>query len=177
MKEFNSAGELIIQDESINGPLSPVNRKYVDGAVEEALRIDTSVGTRVFAGDVMIFGDTGLRRIDELVTGIDFTTANHHKAVIYREGNQVTLYGVGRSLGVRDLTATMPVGFRPISGEYLGYLGGVQENGTIMPVGNHVSTNRFTVTSATPTANAVVTFKISWRTNDNWPSSLPGVPA
>ena len=36
MKEFNSSGELIIQDGNINSPGSPVNKKYVDNAVSDA---------------------------------------------------------------------------------------------------------------------------------------------
>src|SRR5699024_5436732 len=45
-------------------------QEYVDNALANALRIDTTVGTRVFAGGKMIYGDTGVRKVEDLASGI-----------------------------------------------------------------------------------------------------------
>ena len=41
--------------------------EYVDNTLANALRIDTTVGTRVFTGNTMIYGDTGWRRISSTI--------------------------------------------------------------------------------------------------------------
>ena len=56
------------------GPEGPQGKQGPEGPqgevtlaqLNQAIRVDTSVGTRVFAGDVMIYGDTGTRGLVEL---------------------------------------------------------------------------------------------------------------
>src|SRR5699024_9231326 len=92
--------------------------EYVDNALANALRIDTTVGTRVFAGSQMIYGDTGFRKVENLATGFDFSTAAHHTMTIRRLGDEITLEGIGvRSVLERFLTGTLPSGFRPKTGD------------------------------------------------------------
>lgn len=150
-------------------------RNYVDSTIANALRVDTSVGTRVFAGNMMIHGDTGLRRINDLATGLDFTTSTLYKAVIYRVGYEVHLSAIGLSLGIQNITEGLPYGFRPIAGTYHSNLGSMYQSGQILSVGNPSSTNRISVVTA-PRSGVGVALRVSWRTADPWPTTLPGIP-
>src|SRR5699024_2649621 len=150
-------------------------RNYVDNTIANALRVDTTVGTRIFAGNVMIHGDTGLRRINDLATGLDFATSTLYKAVIYRVGYEVHLSAIGLSLGIQNITEGLPYGFRPIAGTYHSHLGSMYQSGQILSVGNPSSTNRISVVTA-PRSGVGVALKASWRTADPWPTTLPGIP-
>ena len=142
------------------------------------LRIDTSVGTRVFAGDVMIYGDTGLRQANDLAAGFDFSTAAHHGMTLQRVGNKVTLEGLGvRSTAEIWMTQTLPSGFRPRKGEFRSNRGFAQIGGTVYPIGNSSTLLRMATVSKTLDVGAVVNFKAEWDTSDNWPALLPGAPA
>ena len=150
-------------------------RNYVDNTIANALRVDTTVGTRIFAGNVMIHGDTGLRRINDLATGLDFSTSTLYKAVIYRVGYEVHLSAIGLSLGIQNITENLPYGFRPIAGTYHSHLGSMYQSGQILSVGNPSSTNRISVV-APPRVGVGVALRVSWRTADPWPTTLPGIP-
>ena len=153
-------------------------REYVDSTIANALRVDTTVGTRVFAGNTMAYGDTGGRKIEDLATGFDFSTSANHTMTIRRVGNEVTLEGMGtRTEAVAFFTGTLPLGFRPKSGEYRSNRGLALVGTSLVPLGNNNSVLRISSTGSIIDAGARVEFSVQWPTLDSWPTSLPGTPA
>src|SRR5699024_8802671 len=111
--------------------------EYVDGAVANALRVDDTAGTRVFADGQMIYGDTGLRKVEDLAIGFDFSAAAHHTMTIRRLGDEIILEGTGvRNASGTWLTDAMPLGFRPRALEYRGSRGFARTGSTLLPLGN-----------------------------------------
>ena len=175
-------------------------REYVDSAVANVPRVDTTVGTRVFVGNTMIHGDTGLRRlarwdsqgVDIPDTLKDFApseeniSSNPGGIWIRRQNNTVTLYAAyAKALKNNPEMRPSPVGFGgqsytgfPFPAAPLGYsLGGALAFSTI-EIG--LGFFRFRV----PKDAAIRTVgtggygvEISWHTRENWPTSLPGTPA
>ena len=151
--------------------------EYVDGAVANALRVDTTVGTRVFFGDQMIHSDTGLRKVQDLAAGISFNTASH-TMTIRRVGNEVVLEGFGvRTASDTWITGTIPPGFQPREGEYRGSRGLARVGSTIIPMGNSSTLLRLSIIGTLIEIGATVDFSARWSTADAWPTSLPGTPA
>lgn len=142
------------------------------------IRIDTTVGTRVFAGSQMIYGNTGVRKVEDLATGFDFSTAAHHTMTIRRLGDEITLEGTGvRSVLERFLTGTLPLGFRPKTGEYRGNRGFAQVGSSQIPLGNSNILVRISSVGNLIEVGALVEFSVKWITGDAWPTTLPGTPA
>ena len=162
------------------GPQGPQGDKGDPGEVtleqlNQAIRVDTSVGTRVFSGDTMIYGYTGIRAVRDLVTGIDCTQKLHHDVYMMREGNTVTLWGVGYSVGgTSHLTETIPTGFKPVANHYMSNAGSAWGGGTYYGIGHHNSWTRLTYSAGIPPAQTNVGIQARWVTGDPWPSSLPG---
>ena len=135
------------------------------------IRIDTTVGTRVFAGDTMIYGDTGWRNVDWLPTGHDIGTLK-----VRRQNNTITLVGVvtPKSGGGESRPAIIPVGFRQTAsnglGAYIYSLSGTQ-------VAYFYLNMAGTTYLRNTTNDSVGRFALSWVTNDAWPTTLPGTPA
>ena len=152
-------------------------REYVDGAVADALRVDTTVGTRVFFGDQMIYGNTGVRSVNDLVTGLDFTQRSHHGAYITREGDAVSLWGVGYALGELHLTELLPSGFRPPSNHYMSNAGTAASGSKTFLLGHHNQWTRITFSGSIPGKDTHLGIQARWITLDPWPTSLPGEPA
>ena len=174
--------------------------EYVDSAVANVPRVDTTVGTRVFVGNQMIFGDTGLRRLARWDSqGVDIPDAlkdfapaeenlssNPGGIWIRRQNNTVTLYAAyAKALKGNPEMRPSPVGFGgqaytglPFPAAPLGYsLGGTLTFSTI-EIG--LGFFRFRV----PKDAAIRTVgtggygvEITWHTRENWPPSLPGTPA
>ena len=174
--------------------------EYVDSAVANVPRVDTTVGTRVFVGNTMIHGDTGLRRLARWDSqGVDIPDAlkdfapseedlsrNPGGVWIRRQNNTVTLYAAyAKALKDNPEMRPSPVGFGgqtytglPFPAAPLGYsLGGTLAFSTI-EIG--LGFFRFRV----PQGAAIRTVgtggygvEISWHTRENWPTSLPGTPA
>ena len=174
--------------------------EYVDSAVANVPRVDTTVGTRVFVGSQMIFGDTGLRRLARWDSqGVDIPDAlkdfapaeenlssNPGGIWIRRQNNTVTLYvAYAKALKGNPEMRPSPVGFGgqaytglPFPAAPLGYsLGGTLTFSTI-EIG--LGFFRFRV----PKDAAIRTVgtggygvEITWHTRENWPPSLPGTPA
>ena len=151
--------------------------EYVDNAVAGALRVDTTAGTRVFAGGQMIYGDTGLRKVEDLASGISFNTASH-TMTIRRVGDEVILEGFGvRTVSDTWITGTIPLGFQPRQGEYRGSRGLARVGSTLMPMGNSSTLLRLSIIGTLIEVGATVDFSARWSTADAWPASLPGTPA
>lgn len=142
--------------------------------LNQAIRVDTSVGTRVFSGDVMIYGNTGICVATDLVPGMDFTQRDHHGAWITREGNTVSLWGTGYSIGASHLTNTLPSGFRPPTGHYVANVGSGTASGATYPIGHHNAWTRLTFSGGNPPEGLNLSIQARWTTGDPWPTTLPG---
>ena len=133
-------------------------------------RIDTTVGTRVFTGDTMIYGDTGWRKVDWLPTGHDIETLK-----VRRQNNTITLVGVitPKSGGDVSSPSAVPDGFRQTAsnglGAYIYSLSGTQVAYFYLNVAG-------TTYLRNPVNDSVGRFALSWVTNDAWPTTLPGTP-
>lgn len=144
--------------------------------LNQAIRVDTSVGTRMFVGDQMVYGNTGVRLINHLATGLDVTQRSLHGAWMVREGNTVTLWGTGYTTGELHLTEVLPSGFRPITGHYISYVGTALVDSTLFYIGHHNQWTRLTFSGGVPPADTRISIQARWVTADPWPSSLPGDP-
>lgn len=151
------------------GKLTPITNPL-------ALRRDTSVGTRIFAGTTMIYGDTGRRSVPELTKSLTFPTPSLYGMYIRRVGNTVTLEGRGKWIAGQWLTETLPAGFRPIHGDYLSVRGFASVDGTARTFGNGGTLNQLNFSTPFPAAESDVAIKGSWHTHDPWPTILPGLP-
>ena len=134
-------------------------------------RIDTTVGTRVFAGDTMIYGDTGWRNVDWLPNGHDIETLKAR-----RQNNTITLTGVitPKSGGEVSRPSAIPDGFRQTAsnglGVYLYTLSGAQVAYFYLNVAG-------TTYLRNTTNDSAGRFALTWVTDEAWPTSLPGTPA
>ena len=151
--------------------------EYVDSAVADVLRADTTVGTRVFFGDQMIYGNTGVRSVDHLVIGLDFTQRSHHGAYMIREGDTVSLWGVGYTLGELHLTEALPSGFRPPMNQYMSNAGTAANSKDTFLLGHHNQWTKITFSGGVPPEGIQLGIQAKWITLDPWPTSLPGEPA
>ena len=141
------------------------------------VRIDTSVGTRVFAGSQMIMGDTGTRDVREIADDFDFSTSSFHKLLLRRVGDQVFMSGRGvRTAESQWITNILPWGFRPRSGEYNSLRGTILNKGVLSPLGNSATLLRLSVSGTTLKVGDDVVLNATWFTNDSWPTTLPGTP-
>ena len=162
------------------------------------LQIDTTVGTRVFAGSQMIFGDTGLRRLASWGTdGVDVPSfiqgLEPAEIVSYKPGGiWIRRIGATVILKVAYAKATQlnptispfPNGFGgsqagvPYPAAPIAYKqDGVYKFST-MEIGQ--SLYRFRVPQGaeiTTEGAGGYSVEISWTTSQPWPTSLPGTPA
>lgn len=161
------------------GPQGPQGDKGDPGEVtleqlNQAIRVDTSVGTRVFSDKTMIYGNTGICEATDLVPGMDFTQRNHHGAWISREGHTVSLWGTGYSIGASHLTNALPSGFRPPMGHYVANVGSGAADRAVYPIGHHSAWTRLTFSGSIPPEGFNLSIQARWITADPWPSTLPG---
>lgn len=154
------------------GPQGPQGDKGDPGEVtleqlNQAIRVDTSVGTRVFTGDVMIHGDTGWRDISA-----DISDRESGKLLIRRVGDQVFLVADALQLTSTGSVA-MPrlrVNFYPVSrvrGTWNESLSGSTAQGSY----NISSTGYFNIYGV---GSGAIEINETYLTDRAWPSSLPG---
>lgn len=135
------------------------------------ITVDTSVGTRVFVGDTMIYGDTGQISIHNLL--INGWKAGLRVQLV-RENNTVKLLvqGGSNALDGYDATSTpvfiIPTGFRPSVGNYnhLGSLRNRDDRSNTVMVSNNRQDELIIPTGVQ------VDGEISWSTRDPWPSTI-----
>jgi hypothetical protein len=142
-------------------------------AYENPIRVDTSVGTRVYVGNTMIYGDTGRRDIRDAIVDPD-TVADGGRAWIQRVDNtvRISLYDLSFSdSGTVRILESIPQGFRPIDRE--GYSLSVSRTATVEAV---VLQSSLYIYGA-PSSGGRVSATIAWATENPWPTSLPGTPA
>lgn len=139
-----------------------------------ALRVDTTVGTRVFAGTTMIYGDTGWRNISDSVLN-RWGNAVYPIRII-RIGNIVEIKGylTQRSTATSDVVLEVPTGFRPKSTSVAGSaVGPVTRNSTGVLIDHSGNMN---VNRSEPLGQSDVYFHCIYTTGDAWPTTLPGLP-
>lgn len=145
-------------------------------------RVDDTAGKAIYQWDPtagkeqMIYGDTGKRRIEQLLingwTGAYFA--------ISRVGTTVSIYGTGlNSLNsTSPIAIVIPEGFRangvsagvmPLSGAFTSTAGS-----TPVPSRTVYSTGNLEISS---TVAASIVISAIWTTSDPWPTTLPGTPA
>lgn len=151
------------------------DRAAIQAIAQQTVRVDTSVGTRVFAGDTMIFGDTGWRmlRATDLLNGWAVAT-QHLGPQVRRIGDIVQMYIPSLGLdGANRTNGTFwvaPSGFRPVYN--YATLGEVFGDNAWRRVAQDVDA---LVIIDSPKAQ--VSGNLWWRTSQSWPTSLPGTLA
>lgn len=153
------------------------DRAAVAGLVQQTVTVDTSVGTRVMAGNVMIHGDTGWRNVESLL--VNGWVKYVYPAKIRRIGNRCTLNAylartVGAGATSERFMESPPAGFQlPVQTQFGGSV-----------LGSITSTAQ--VVRLTSTGFAIPNYlniqpqmwvHIDWITDSPWPTSLPGTPA
>ena len=147
-----------------------------DQTLAHGITIDTSVGTRIYVGDVMIHGETGWRDIGANL--LDGWAPAANRVLIMREGNDVTLrLDTTRTSDASTFSniLDLPTGFNPagrariapvfITSSKQGWFDNISGPLRVRDLASSLSEeDRITTT-------------IKWITADPWPSSLPGVPA
>ena len=152
-------------------------------------RIDTTVGTRVFAGDTMIYGDTGWRDVSQyLVPGLAISSSIG-RARMRRIGGRVE-FDVKLDVlqaGISGIFQGIPRGLWPINrypmdnqiftaptlGAGASALKSGTRTGVFYPNDNPIRTG-----AGSPWPNqGTIAWTSSYATDDAWPTSLPGLPA
>lgn len=149
-------------------------------------RIDTTAGTRVFAGDVMIHGETGWRDLTPYLTAGVTKSLNAGEARFRRVGGMVE-FAMKVDLA-DDFTgstiSTFPTGFRAPSYRYLpgAYSAPVKGAGAsamvpVSMIGYVMSGVLQTPASNRLPSGSTLIWAGRFDTNDPWPTTLPGDPA
>lgn len=155
------------------------------------LRMDNTVGTRVFAGDTMIYGDTGRRNIPLTGSWVESSTAGRFTfrrvgTLVEFEGRlqaQESLLGTPRN-SVTDLV-TPTRGFLPrnigggsgfVAGNAYGLVGGVNADGIVRFSNTTMTIHLKAAGGNWATVDTLLVHGV-YLTDDDWPTSLPGLPA
>lgn len=166
-------------------------REYVDDSLTKALSIDTTVGTRVFAGDQMIYGDTGRRVLaswdksgvitGDMPTGLAPISNTDGYVVIRRENNLVTLYiRGGQATGGTVVVGNLPLGYSAHSDTWefgfcrVGTIHVAKEAMVRLGQGHVTITG---IAAGDRFGDSQYHVVIRWATSDIWPGSLIGNPA
>ena len=153
-------------------------RNYVDSFLANTFHIDTAVGTRVFAGDIMIYGDTGWRDITD-----------EYLAVQQATGSVLEL-GEGAKILVRKTHASLSFGFQgdimasrswtnlfELTASFMPNIG----HSVPMPTGGRLERNgSWMRLMGAPIGSIAAAGRVSVATfphiATNWPTTLPGTP-
>lgn len=130
-----------------------------------ALRLDTTVGTRIFAGNTLIYGDTGWRDISSAFPDYFVpSTANGSGLFMKREGTTVSMqFQAVEMVQSEGNKPVLPYGFRA-----LGYLYFWIQGGSMRAYSN----NFYSIL----TTESAIKATLSFETADPWPLTLPGIP-
>lgn len=152
------------------------------------ITVDTSVGTRVFVGGVMVYGDTGWRDVSSMLAPGLALSSSFGRAKIRRTGTRVEfdLKVDVTAAGITGIFSGVIPGFNPIpdypmdnsiftatsTGAGASALQSGTHAGVFYPTGTPLRTG-----SSTPWPNpGTVAWTSSYATNAPWPTSLPGTP-
>ena len=149
--------------------------EYVDGAVANVLHLDTTVGARVFFGDQMIYGDSGLRGLHSADSPPPLGSGTVR---IRRVTNQVymtiTAFSLEDVTSSNDVIFTIPQGFRPESSLFSMRIENRASTSTNTTL--DISVNGNVTTLGSRGASARLYLSTQWTTGDAWPATLPGTP-
>ena len=154
-------------------------------------RIDTTVGTRVFVGDTMIYGDTGRRMLTQwnsagevtygtLPSGIVPTPGVSGGIYIRRVGARVTISLIAASAGSSAPSIPIPAGFRVTSAPfpYTNLFPIRASRVTQARIGaTFIFLGGMTVGENIADSTNSYAASISWDATQSWPTTLPGTPA
>ena len=154
-------------------------------------RIDTTVGTRVFAGDVMIYGDTGRRMLTQwnsagevtygtLPSGIVPTPGVSGGIYIRRIGHRVTISLIAAQAGSSAPSIPIPDGFRVTSAPfpYVNMFPVKGSGATLARIGAaYIFLGNMTAGANMADGTNSYAASISWDATQSWPTTLPGMPA
>ena len=159
-------------------PLPTLNTRVPENL---ALRQDATVGTRIFAGTTMIFGDTGRRRVMPVRNSV-----TSGSLVVRRVGSVITLFldnivPVDPSGPLQNLGLDIPPGFRPDESQVFGLVGnsGSALRSHKLAIYNKIILyiQRDAGWNDTSIVDGGYSGQISYSTTQSWPTSLPGTPA
>lgn len=148
--------------------------------------VDTSVGTRVFANGVMIYGDTGWRNVESLLDPAVVPAAISGRAVVRRVNSQVfwllrVRFVEPRSTGdTQSVLTSIPAEFNQVPTTY-GTLGmGLSfPSRIVFSVENSSSPSSLVVRgpgSGEWSDSETLSASFSYSTTRSWPTTLPGIP-
>lgn len=157
--------------------------------LNQAIRVDTSVGTRVFTGDTMIYGDTGWRDMSQfLIEGLAISSS-FGRARMRRVAGRV-YFDLKLDVTQPGLTAIfegVPTGFRAISmfpmDNQIFTAPTTGAGASLLIPGTHAgvfyaSSSPLRTGTQTPWPDqGTIAWTSSYFTSDPWPTSLPGNPA
>lgn len=162
-------------------------------AVKQAslFRVDTTVGTRIFVGDQMIYGDTGRRALaswDEegnitgrMPEGLIPAPGTAGYVAVRRENNLVTMYIRGGEAAENTVAVkVLPFGFSAVDGTWeLAFcrVGTFTDKKTALV---RLGASHITFTGISPGdkfGNHQYHVVFRWEPTGDWPTSLPGTPA
>ena len=166
-------------------------REYVDSAVAGALRVDTTVGTRLFFGKHMVYGDTGRRALaswdaegnitGNMPEGLIPSPGVDGYVAIRRENNLVTMYIRGAE-AAQNIVAVRSLGFgySPVTNTWeLAFCrigtNTVAKNAMARLGAGHVTFSG--LTAGDKFGDHQYHVVIRWAPVDDWPTGLPGTPA
>ncbi len=148
-----------------------------------ALRLDTTVGTRIFAGNTMIYGDTGWRDISANIrpewTGWARIKRDTHevRVLAYLTATEAL---IGQPRSTRRRLLSLPAGFYSTATLAYRSPGNGSQNGIFIPIDMAYALNMLDIapsdvniglwTGATFTVNHV------FPVDSPWPNTLPGIP-
>lgn len=134
--------------------------------------VDTTVGARVFIGDVMVYGDTGNRDVrDLLINGYTGSQAR-----LRRFGHTIELYLYGIEGGAESEFISLPDGYRPVGGDGAAILANNGSADVVVLLYSAVQHTLGKPSDVSQLGTDVLT-TVRYTTADPWPSTLPGTPA
>ena len=165
---------------------APVGSQYRDTAATTGAIIWVKASGTGTTGWVVQHGDTGWRQVTTGAMWVLASVVGYCR--IKRSGDLVTLVGrispaadqVGRARNTARNIINVPTGFNtanPYAPRGSAILNSISQVGGV--IGNYGTTTNidlYTLWTGNYLVNDVVSFEVTWRTNDPWPTVLPGSP-
>lgn len=152
-----------------------------------ALRLDTTVGTRIFAGNTMIHGDTGWRDFKSLIENGLFNpegVVGGFQTRVRRFGNNVQWSlrfrpgeeFVGTRKTIHILSGNMPVGFRELPTSFTSFATHMDGTGAQIALSNDPGSASLSIYTNSNWRDVSYGVTGGYMTNESWPATLPGLP-
>lgn len=148
-----------------------------------ALRLDTTVGTRIFAGNTMIYGDTGWRDISA-----NIQPEWSGWARIKRETHEVRILAyvspgeslIGKDRSARRRLLSIPTGFYSTGSLSYRAPGNGAQHGVLIPIDMGYALNMIDIANSHSDVGMWTggTFSLNhvFSVDSSWPAILPGLP-